>query len=220
MNTIQLKAMEIAKEVSVRFETEFGYKPIIAGSLSLILHGFIPRRYKDVESFKMNDADITVEDTSVLKETVMNPLFTNDIVRNMIEHGLNPAEQIIDGEELSIPNVNYIGDFVSELQLEVYPMNNVTPIGDNPRWIWIDGVKVQNPMLALHAKAGYVLEELGQAAQNKKYQKRKNARITKHYRDIVEANFDLPWNTTKEVDMVEHWAFQNIVAEYMMSHSN
>lgn len=220
MNNVQMKAMKIAKEVSVKFETEFGFKPIIGGSLSLILHGYIPRRYEDVETFSMNDVDITVEDTSVLQETVMNPAFTNDIIRNMIDQGLNPAEQIIDGEELSIPNVNYIGDFVNKLRLEVYPMNKHVPIDDDPRWIWIGSVKVQNPMLALHAKAGYVLEELGQAAQNNFYQKRKNARITKHYRDIVSATFDLPWTSTKEIDIVKHWTFQNIVAEYMLSHSH
>lgn len=218
MINFKKEAMRVAQEVSVKFESEFGFKPIIGGSLSLILHGYIPMRYRKVTEFKLNDVDVVVEDRSVLQETIINPVFTRNIIKNMIEQGLNPEEQIINGEELSIPNVNYIGDFAQELRLEVYPMNTDVFIGDDPRWVWINDIKVQNPMLALNAKAGYILEELGQHATTEDFQELKNKRISKHYKDIVDSQFDIKWNYTEDVKVIKHHMFQNIIAEYISAH--
>lgn len=190
--------MKVAKEVSNGFEKEFGFKPMIGGSLSLILHGYLMPRYINSD-ISFNDVDLLVY------QHQMNSFYkfqTAEIAKGVY------SERVC----------NLLKSYVTGLRSELYTFNENIDFGMAPKFMWIDDVKVANPMHSLYAKAGYVLEEVGEVASSPKYQRRKLARIEKHFNDVLNAKFKLDWHEPDKVSLVKSYTIQRIVSQYIETH--
>lgn len=196
--TLREKAMKVAKEVSDGFEIEFGFKPMIGGSLSLILHGYFMPRYANSD-ISFNDVDLLVY------EHEMGSFYKFQ------------TAEVAEGV-YSERAINLLQNYVSGLRSELYTFNCKIDLGPNPHFIWIGDVKVANPMHSLYAKAGYVLEEIGEVASSPKYQRRKLARIEKHFNDILDAKFKLAWYEPAKVSLIKTQEIQKIVYQYIETH--
>lgn len=161
------RAENLANKVSAKFEAAFGFKPIIAGSLSLILAGYTPNRYKDY----LNVADVDLEIPSQLYHEWANriPNFEGKI------------------EELSTNmfDVKAIDNFINNLRVEGYCSTTHTDLGEHPHWYWLGDIKVGNPMIALKAKAHYVVNGISGYATTEIFKTTRIKRNHKHYSDIV-----------------------------------
>ena len=190
--------MKVAKEVSNGFKKEFGFKPMIGGSLSLILHGCYMERYANSE-ISFNDVDLLVY------QHQMNSFYKFQTAE--VAEGIY-SERVC----------NLLQNYVTGLRSELYTFNEKIDFGTDPHFMWIDDVKVANPMHSLYAKAGYVLEEVGEVASSPKYQKRKLARIQKHFNDVLNAKFKLTWHEPDKVGLVKLTEIQRIVSQYIETH--
>lgn len=197
MLNLKQQAIQLASEISEIFFARFGYTPIIGGSLSLIINGYVPKRYKDQTVLTVGDIDLCLEDADyqlALKETVWS----------------NSLEQ-------SVPNTKCIKHFINTYRVEVYPLLKIDT--DECQWYWLNSLKIANPALALHAKAEYVISELGGRAMNPEYQNRRCKRIRKHYDDIRFAKFDLEWQESSKTTFVKTTMW-NIVDNYIEMSNN
>ena len=195
---LKQRALRVAEEVTRKFKEEFGFEPIIGGSLSLILHGFKLPRYNK-KSISFNDIDLLVYPCEY---ATFSATTVHTVANNVV----------------SERKCNILSEYVKGLRSELYIFNENIDFGMAPHFMWIGEAKVANPMHSLYAKAGYVLEEIGEVASSPEYQKKKISRIEKHFEDIKNANFDLVWHVPERVKLVKSHAIQRIVYNYIETH--
>ena len=195
---LKQRALRVAEEVTRKFKEEFGFKPMIGGSLSLILHGYNLPRYINSE-ISFNDVDLLVS------QSQMDSFYkfqTTEIAEGVY------SERVC----------NLLESYVTGLRSELYTFNEKIDFGTDPHFMWIGDVKVANPMHSLYAKAGYVLEEIGEVASSPEYQRRKLARIEKHFNDVLDAKFKLAWHEPAKVSLIKSKEIQRIVYNYIETH--
>lgn len=175
MKNIEKKAYLVAEKVTKKFVDEFGYKPIIGGSLSLIIQGYTPNKYLK-GGVDFNDIDLVFEPHSYKKWCeYVESLKPTDLFKDELEQLVSES----DTNSISVSN------FIDNYRVEGYALDTDTFINDEYRYKESNGLLLLNPLLILQAKAGYVIKELGTDSSNNEYQLRKNKRIEKHYNDII-----------------------------------
>lgn len=195
MNNLKQQAIQLATEISTIFAERFGYTPIIGGSLSLIINGYTPQRYADQKVLNVGDIDLCLDNKDYYL-AMQDSVWSQDM-------------------EQSVPNVKCIKTFISSYRVEVYPLLKIDT--EDCQWYWLGNCKIANPCLALHAKAEYVLSELGGVSLNEEYQQRRNARIWKHFTDLRFANF-ADWKLSSKTAFVKN-NLSLIVDNYIQQNS-